>query len=183
MWLSRNDEYMARIFSKLFDMLNYIVHELLLEHLIDLSFRNQPSESTPTSKDTIDSLKCYKCEKSDLMCCICQDTIDMDTNTIELPCGHTFHGSDCVCPGLMPWLLENNTCPMCKFKLPSDETCEQTISTDSNDIAPLLENEVDEIVNNIIIGIMSGNVPNLQDINRNNMNLIDQMRESLNNSI
>ena len=183
MWLNRSDEYMARIFSALFNMLNDIVHQLLLENLIDQSFRNQPIETKPTSMAAIDSLKCYKCDKSELICCICQTNIDRDCNIVELPCGHTFHGTDCECPGIMPWLKDNNTCPMCKFELPSDETREHTTSTNSTDIVPLLDNEVGEIVNNIIIGIMSGNVPDIRDIRRDNINLIDQIRTSLNNSI
>jgi hypothetical protein len=49
-------------------------------------------------------------------CSICLMDINDGQNTILLPCGHMFH-SDCV----TKWLEIHNTCPLCRFELPTDD--------------------------------------------------------------
>ena len=39
-----------------------------------------------------------------------------EEEVLQLPCGHCFHGG-CI----RPWLLENNTCPVCRHELPGEE--------------------------------------------------------------
>lgn len=39
-----------------------------------------------------------------------------DRQIVEMPCDHTFH-SQC----LMPWLKQHNSCPTCRFELPTDD--------------------------------------------------------------
>ena len=45
-------------------------------------------------------------------CCICISDIQKKENTVLLPCGHMFHWKCCH-----KWLKNNNTCPVCRFKL------------------------------------------------------------------
>ena len=43
-------------------------------------------------------------------CLICLE--EMETNQEYLPCAHSFHGN-CI----IPWLQENDTCPICKIPI------------------------------------------------------------------
>ncbi|KAF3338956.1 E3 ubiquitin-protein ligase RING1-like protein [Carex littledalei] len=55
-------------------------------------------------------------------CVICMDEMctQDEAEITKLPCDHLFHKN---CIGL--WLNSNNTCPLCRFKLPIDETTNQ----------------------------------------------------------
>ena len=76
MWLNEEDANMARFFNALFELLEYIIHELLLEDIINESFQNQTVDRKPTTKEAKESLKCYKCNTDEATCCICQLEID-----------------------------------------------------------------------------------------------------------
>lgn len=49
-------------------------------------------------------------------CVICKDEMRVGRDVCELPCQHLFHW---VC--ILPWLGKRNTCPCCRFRLPSDD--------------------------------------------------------------
>lgn len=49
-------------------------------------------------------------------CAVCQDAFAAGDATAVLPCGHRFH-SDCIAP----WLDLHNSCPSCRFELPTDD--------------------------------------------------------------
>jgi hypothetical protein len=81
----------------------------------------------PTRKDaverlpivTISEVHCKKTEGSDKCetpaCTVCQDNLSIGTKAMFLPCGHTFH-PDCI----LPWLKDHNTCPICRYELPTE---------------------------------------------------------------
>ena len=115
-----------------------------IEDIINESFQNQQLVEKPITTSAKDSLKCYSCTTDDETCCICQIDIKETEDIIELPCGHKFHSDNCDCPGIMPWLEHNNTCPLCKHELP----CEDRKSGDERDmnvtdISSVLEEEID----------------------------------------
>ncbi|KAH9607334.1 hypothetical protein KSS87_017548 [Heliosperma pusillum] len=60
-----------------------------------------------TEKDVVD-------EKS--LCAVCKDHIEVGEEGKKLPCSHLYHG-DCI----IPWLGIRNTCPVCRFELPTDD--------------------------------------------------------------
>ena len=99
--------------------------------IMEESFRqNQGNNKPPTSKEAIKKLKRFKmnekyCKKGEdksgtkleqPSCCVCITEIKMNDDTLLIPCGHMFH-NDCI----MPWLSQNNTCPVCRFELPAEK--------------------------------------------------------------
>jgi len=59
-----------------------------------------------------------------LCCAICQDTFKLGDKCIKLPCGdpHFFHceADPEICQGILPWLKNNNTCPVCRMEFPEE---------------------------------------------------------------
>ncbi|KVI02607.1 E3 ubiquitin-protein ligase CIP8-like [Cynara cardunculus var. scolymus] len=51
-----------------------------------------------------------------VICAVCKDEISMEEKVTQLPCRHHYHG-DCI----VPWLSIRNTCPVCRFELPTDD--------------------------------------------------------------
>lgn len=49
-------------------------------------------------------------------CAICLSEYETDDQVMSLPCGHAFH-KDCG----MPWLVEHNVCPTCRYQMPTQE--------------------------------------------------------------
>lgn len=78
----------------------------------------------PASKSAVDKLeKISLTEREDIRkmsndssCSVCKDEFEVDQNLINLPCKHLFH-DECI----MPWLNERNSCPTCRFELPTDD--------------------------------------------------------------
>ncbi|KAK9714175.1 hypothetical protein RND81_06G076800 [Saponaria officinalis] len=73
----------------------------------------------PASKAAIESIPLVKIENCDLLqrshCAVCKEMFEVNTEVRELPCKHIYH------PGcILPWLLLHNSCPVCRFKLPSE---------------------------------------------------------------
>ncbi|KAI4352329.1 hypothetical protein L6164_006592 [Bauhinia variegata] len=77
--------------------------------------------SPPAAKSVVESLPLVELTKEDLQgrnvaCAICKDEILLEEKVRRLPCSHCYHG-DCI----MPWLSIRNTCPVCRFELPTDD--------------------------------------------------------------
>ncbi|CAK7342892.1 unnamed protein product [Dovyalis caffra] len=49
-------------------------------------------------------------------CVICREEMSEGRDACELPCGHLFHW---MC--ILPWLKKTNTCPCCRFQLPTED--------------------------------------------------------------
>ena len=47
-------------------------------------------------------------------CPICYCAFELDEEATKMPCKHTYH-SNC----LHPWLEQHNTCPLCRYELPT----------------------------------------------------------------
>ncbi|XP_004492599.1 uncharacterized protein [Cicer arietinum] len=52
----------------------------------------------------------------ELVCAICKDVLALGTKVNQLPCSHLYH-SHCI----LPWLKTRNSCPLCRYELPTDD--------------------------------------------------------------
>lgn len=93
--------------------------------ILQTTFDEQSVKTIPTCNKFVDGLNEMYITQEDvengLSCSICQDSFKLNDKVIELPCEpqkHYFHIKNDNCDGILPWLSENNTCPMCRFEFP-----------------------------------------------------------------
>ena len=77
----------------------------------------------PASKNAVEKLKKYIVNEEKIKefgvensCGVCKDEFNIGEECLSMPCNHYFHGN---C--LLPWLKERNSCPICRFELPTDD--------------------------------------------------------------
>ena len=93
--------------------------EELLQQLIDTdtSWHGPP----PAAKSVIDALPFVHIQQEHIndgsaICVICKDVVVLDEPVKQLPCLHLYH-STCI----LPWLGTRNSCPVCRYELPTDD--------------------------------------------------------------
>ncbi|XAR63850.1 Ubiquitin--protein ligase [Bertholletia excelsa] len=74
----------------------------------------------PASKTVVENLPSVVLTQEDVdnnngLCAVCKDEMKIGEQAKRLPCSHRYHG-DCI----VPWLGIRNTCPVCRFELPTD---------------------------------------------------------------
>lgn len=76
--------------------------------------------SPPTAKSVVENLPIVvfseEMKKENVICAVCKDDISTEDRVTKLPCAHFYHG-DCI----VPWLSIRNTCPVCRYELPTDD--------------------------------------------------------------
>ncbi|KAM7267324.1 hypothetical protein ACFE04_009490 [Oxalis oulophora] len=85
---------------------------------INAAIRGRP----PAAKDAVENLLEVTLTKEDVeknnnLCAVCKDEINVGEKAKQLPCAHRYHG-ECI----VPWLGIRNTCPVCRYELPTDDT-------------------------------------------------------------
>lgn len=75
----------------------------------------------PASKRVVDDLPVVEItseelSKGKIVCAVCTGEVAVGEKVTRLPCWHYYHG-ECI----VPWLGVKNTCPVCRFELPTDE--------------------------------------------------------------
>lgn len=90
----------------------------LIHHLSTHPQSSGPRSCTPASKSSVQSIPTVKitCSSEPLICPVCKDEFLVDAEAKRLPCNHIYHG-DCI----LPWLAQHNSCPVCRFCLPTDD--------------------------------------------------------------
>ncbi|KAJ8772182.1 hypothetical protein K2173_027359 [Erythroxylum novogranatense] len=75
----------------------------------------------PAAKSVVERLVTVVLTKADkdsnnTLCAVCKDEINIGERAKQLPCTHRYHG-ECI----LPWLGIRNTCPVCRYELPTDD--------------------------------------------------------------
>ncbi|KAI3970780.1 hypothetical protein MKX01_024427 [Papaver californicum] len=75
----------------------------------------------PAAKTVVENLSSVFLTQEDVenksaICTVCKDEMGMEEQVKKLPCSHCYHG-DCI----LPWLDMRNTCPVCRYELPTDD--------------------------------------------------------------
>lgn len=138
------------------------------EDILDRSFQEQKSKTTPCSIDFINKLEELDITeeniKDNLSCAICQDKFKVGEKIISVPCKpmpHYFHIQNENCGGIIPWLETNNTCPICRTEFPKekieeeekqiDEDLEYTNSNSSSiNASNINEDNINNFLNNFL---------------------------------
>ena len=113
--------------DRLFDLLtNYIIIQNdNIDNIINQIMINDTNKygNPPASKNAVEKLKKYKINEDKIKefgfensCAVCKDEFNIGEECLSMPCNHYFHGN---C--LMPWLKERNSCPVCRYELPTDD--------------------------------------------------------------
>ncbi|XP_057508869.1 E3 ubiquitin-protein ligase RING1-like [Actinidia eriantha] len=94
-----------------------------LEQLIQQLAENDPNRygTPPASKSAVENLPSVTVDdgllSSDLaQCAVCKDDFERGMEVKQMPCKHVYH-SDCI----VPWLELHNSCPVCRYELPTDD--------------------------------------------------------------
>ncbi|XP_062106403.1 E3 ubiquitin ligase BIG BROTHER-related [Humulus lupulus] len=96
-----------------------VEYETLFEQFIESE--SALKGSPPAAKSVVENLPFVELtveelQKDDVVCAVCKDKILVEEKVKRLPCCHYYHG-DCI----VPWLGIRNTCPVCRYELPTDD--------------------------------------------------------------
>ncbi|KAL9226478.1 hypothetical protein vseg_002287 [Gypsophila vaccaria] len=99
---------------EVYDMdFNVDMYEAILGEVEDRM--NEWRGSPPASDAVIHNLPSVNLS-TEVVCTICRDEVLVQEVVRQLPCLHCYHG-DCI----VPWLKIRNTCPVCRYELPTDD--------------------------------------------------------------
>ena len=119
----------ARRANRLLDLIaNYYIIQNYndnIDNIISHLMLNDTNKygNPPASKKAVEKLKKYKINEEKIkefgfenLCGICKDEFIIGEECLSMPCNHYFH-RNC----LLPWLKERNSCPICRYELPTDD--------------------------------------------------------------
>lgn len=147
--------------------------------ILQTTFDEQTVKTIPTCNKFVEGLEEMYITEEDidngLSCSICQEGFELNDKVIELPCEpqkHYFHIKNDNCDGVLPWLSENNTCPMCRFKFPKSTKENNETNETNNETEPQLEPPLpffEEILLNAINRRNDINRINASNVNETNI--------------
>ena len=130
-------------FSPLMNILNIINSPIIISNsnILDVSFQEQEIQKHPTEKNFINSLEVveFKEDQKEIYCGICLNNFRNGDKAYILPCKdqkHYFHVGENTedCCGILPWLEENNTCPICRESFPKEKDIDEIEEHNANNL-------------------------------------------------
>lgn len=93
-----------------------------LQELIEqLTLNDTRQGPPPATRSAIDSMPTIKITNrhlnTDSHCPVCKDRFELGSEARQMPCNHIYH-SGCI----EPWLVQHNSCPVCRLELPAHGT-------------------------------------------------------------
>ncbi|KAJ8985355.1 hypothetical protein NQ317_008386 [Molorchus minor] len=82
----------------------------------ELNVLNGEKLPPPASKSAVEALPNENISKEGLQCPVCLKDHTKGEVAKKMPCNHLYHG-ECI----MPWLSKTNSCPLCRYELPTDD--------------------------------------------------------------
>ncbi|XP_018567650.1 E3 ubiquitin-protein ligase RNF181 [Anoplophora glabripennis] len=82
----------------------------------ELNVLNGERLPPPASKTVVETLPNEQVSELGSQCPICLKDHVIGEIAKKLPCKHLYH-NDCI----MPWLSKTNSCPLCRYELPTDD--------------------------------------------------------------
>lgn len=100
-------------------------YDVLFDHFVDHGSAEWMKCGRPAAKSVVESLPSILLTAEDVAknnthCAICNDEISLLEKLKKLPCLHHYH-EYCI----LPWLVTRNTCPFCRYELPSSDASEE----------------------------------------------------------
>lgn len=128
-----------------------------LEQLIQQLAENDPNRygTPPASKSAVEALPNIKVDNQLLdsdssQCAVCKDTFEIGAEAKQMPCKHIYH-SECI----LPWLELHNSCPVCRYELPTDDPDYEHNTQARNSAVPASPNAA--------LGVESGGGPSREN--------------------
>ena len=154
----------------LINIVNHLNNQNNLSYILNRTFNEQENILKPCSASFVDKLEkviiTNENVDNNLCCAICQDSFKLGEKVIKLPCKdpHFFHyeANDEDCGGILPWLKEHNSCPICREEFPIEENNEIPVPDENFDEATdddenneeqsreqIIENIIERMINNM----------------------------------
>jgi len=141
-WLYNDQLSLINVIKKILNILTDYIYSQYNDDEIQLIFdqsshNSQKKLNAPTQNDFINkihqsiiTIDTSLIETYHPYCGICQEPLQINEKVVKLPCQnaekenpHFFHTdlNTNICHGIKPWLKNNNSCPVCRFQLPSQK--------------------------------------------------------------
>ena len=137
-------------------------------NILNRSFNDQGGAKKHCSASFVNELKQVVITNEDvdkLCCAICQDNFKMGEKVLKLPCQdpHYYHfeSDKEVCEGILPWLKDNNSCPICREEFPEEPDNQKTSTPDIEEDDENLNHDPIQDINDMMHRMFTMPSPNM----------------------
>ncbi|KAJ6817751.1 E3 ubiquitin-protein ligase CIP8-like [Iris pallida] len=100
---------------------SYLVEEHDYDDVLFVLLQEQEASlkgGPPAARSVVEGLPTVDLNKEEIGvdCAVCKDEFSAEEKAKRLPCRHYYH-EECI----LPWLGMRNTCPLCRYELPTDD--------------------------------------------------------------